>query len=381
MSLTRNRPRPALLVLAVLVCGPALGAPADPRAAGPVKPIPFADGVLGPARRTAYVSGPKGGIQAIRLEDGKVLWANDCKGRPWLVAGRRLIARGDRLTVLDLDNKGKVVRQSDTLPYPKVAAPERCTVAFYLWRPRVVGDTLEARWFAVASIDRSKGRPFAFAAWTAFNKAAPVGTVTFNLSTGRVALQTGPAPANVTMGLVPEAAKPENQVPPGLPAKLAAVWRQYHKEQNGRIALLGQRLVGVSMTVEPAGADFVKKVTLSSWDVKTGAASAPVELVKDRAINIATVVLTEDRRHAGVVFGTSALAVYSLADGKRVGNEVKGVVSPERAFVQGKRLYHARLAWGRPGPTPSSLEALDLESGKLLWQRPLQTRSTILLPP
>jgi hypothetical protein len=356
--------------------------PADPRGAKASQPLPFPDGVIDAQRRTAFVSSPKGGIQAIRLEDGKVLWTNDaCAARPWLVAGTRLIARGERLFVLDLKNAGKLLRQCDALAYPKVAVPERCTISFNLWDPRVAGSTLEARWYGVAHIDRSKGRPFPFQAWTAFNKAAPAGMVKIDLDTGRAVLQTEPKPADVTGELIPAAAKPENRVPAGLPEKLAAVWRQYHKDQNGRITLLGDRLVGVSMALEPAGGAFLKKVVLNAWDVKTGTAADAVELVKDKALNIANIVLTEDRRHAGVVFSTSALALYSLADGKAVAREMKGVSSPEKAFVDGKRLYYAQLLGGGAVQTPHTLKALDLESGKVVWERALKPRSTIPLPP
>jgi hypothetical protein len=311
-----------------------------------------------------------------------VLWTNDtCQAQPWLVAGGRLIARGDRLFVLDLKNEGKLLRHCDPPAYPKVDVPERCTVAFHLWGPRVAGETLEAQWFGVASIDRSKGRPFAFQAWTAFNKAAPVGTVKVSLDSGRVVLQTDPKPADVTAGLIPEATKPEQRVPPSVPAKLASVWQQYHKDQNGRITILGERLVGVSMTLEPVGREYLKKVALNAWDAKTGAAAEPVELVKDKAINIANIVLTEDRRHAGVVFSTSALAIYSLTDGKRVGSDVRGVHSPEHAFVHGRHLYYAQLTGTGAAQTPNELKALDLEAGKVVWQRPLKPRSTIPLPP
>jgi hypothetical protein len=356
--------------------------PDNPAEAKSTEPIPFPDGVLDAERRTAFVSSPQGGIQAIRLEDGKVLWTNDtCKAQPWVAAGHRLIARGERLFILDLKNEGKLLRDCDALPYPKVAIPERCTVAFHLWDPRVTGDTLEARWYGVAYIDRSKGRPFPFQAWTAFNKAAPVGTVTVNLGTGKVALRADPKPGDVTAGLVPEAAKPEQQMPAGLPPKLAAVWHQYHKDQNGRIAVVGGRLVGVAMILEPVGNEFLKRIMLNAWDLKTGAAAEPVELVKDKALNIANIVLTEDRRHAGVVFSTSALAVYSLADGKPVGQALKGVHSPERAFVDGKRLYYAELSGGRAAQTPLTLKAVDLDSGKVLWERALKPRSTVPLPP
>src|SRR5262245_17980014 len=78
---------------------PARGAPPpdNPPDVKPVVPIPFPDGVLDTERRTAFVSTPKGGIQAVRLEDGKVLWTNDnVTARPWLVAGSRLVACGER---------------------------------------------------------------------------------------------------------------------------------------------------------------------------------------------------------------------------------------------------------------------------------------------
>jgi hypothetical protein len=397
MSPTTNKVHSVLLLLAAAGIGGRVffggsgdsrqqsvsAAPADSsRDAKPAEPIAFPDGVIDAELRTAFVSSPKGGIQAIRLKDGEVLWTNDdCAAQPWLAAGDRLIARGERLFVLDLKKEGKLLRKCDALDYPKVDIPDRCTVSFPLWDPRVSGDTLEAKWYAVAAIDRSKGRPFAIQAWTAFNKAAPVGTVKINLETGKGELKTDAKPVDITDGLVPKEAKAEQRAPAGLPEKLAAVWRQHYKDQDGRITLLGDRLVGVSMILEPVGAEFQKKVVLNAWDVKTGKAADPVELVKDKAINIANIVLTSDRRHVGVVFGTSAVAIYSLADGKPVAKEVKGVFSPEQAFVDGKRLYYSELARGRGAETPNALKALDLETGKVVWERALKPRSTVPLPP
>ena len=110
----------AVTVASVFFCaaggaGPrlALGAPSPDKQPDvkPAEPVPFPDGVTDADRRTAFVSSPKGGIQAVRLEDGKVLWTNDdVAARPWLVAGGRLVARGDRLVVLDLRNDGKLLR-------------------------------------------------------------------------------------------------------------------------------------------------------------------------------------------------------------------------------------------------------------------------------
>jgi hypothetical protein len=259
-----------------------------------------------------------------------------------------------------------------------VKAPDRCTVSFNLWDPHVAGDVLEAKWYAVAAIDRKKGRPFPFAAWTAFNKAAPVGTVKVNLKTGRAEVQTARERADVTAGLIPKEANPALRPPAGLPAKLTAVWRQYHKDQAGRIAVVDGRLAGVSLTLERAGPEYRKKVALNAWDLKTARAAAAVELVEDKALAIANVMLTADRRHAGVVFSTSALNLYSLADGKAVAKGVKGVSSPETAFVDGMRLYSVEPTRKPGGRT---LRALDLKSGKPVWDRPLQPRSTVPLPP
>jgi hypothetical protein len=371
------------IVLSALCCGEwprqALSAPVPDKQPGAkaLEPILFPNGVLDPDRRIAFVSSPKGGIQSIKLEDGKVLWTNDdITAKPWLATSKTLIARGEHIVVLDLTT-GKLLKQCDAPAFPKVETPDRCIVSFNLWNPRVSGETLEAKWFAVANIDRSKGRPFAFEAWTAFNKAVPVGTVQFNLDTGKAEVVSDPKPANVAVGLIPDAAKPEHP-PAGLPDELKTVWQQYHKDQNGRITVLDGRLVGVSMVLEKVGTEYTKKAVLNSWDLKTATAAEPVELVKDKALALANIVLTEDRRHAAVVFSMSSATIFSLTDGKRVAEDVKGVPSPWNAYVVGMRLYSVESTGNRG---EQSLRALDLTSGKLVWEHAVQPRSTIPLPP
>jgi hypothetical protein len=341
------------------------------------EPIPFPNGVTDSTQSTAFVSSPKGGVQAIRLEDGKVLWTNDDgQAEPWLVAGERLIARGERIFILDAKD-GKRLRQADVVPYPKVEVPEKCLVSFHLWNPRASGDTLEAKWYAGANIDRSKGRPFAFEAWTKFNKSAPAGKVKVNLDSGKVELTPDPKPTDLTMELIPEGAKAGRQ-PADLPEALAVVWKEYQKDQNGRITLLDGRLVGVSMKLEQVGQEYTKTIFLNTWDIKTGTAAAPVELIKGKALDIANVAVTADHRHAAVQFGTSALTIYSLTTGKVVAKDVKGVPSPESAFVDGKRLYYVAQT-GTAGA--QALKAIDLESGKAVWDRAVKPRSTVPLPP
>jgi len=126
------------------------------------------------------------------------------------------------------------------------------------------------------------------------------------------------------------------------------------------------------------GAEYNKKVVRHSWDLKTGEAGEPVELIKGKALDINNIGLTEDRRHAAVSFSTSAVTVYSLADGKPVAKDLKGVSSPENALVEGKRLYSVEPSSMSADRT---LKAIDLESGKVAWDRPLKPRSTVPLTP
>jgi len=203
-----------------------------------------------------------------------------------------------------------------------------------------------------------------------------------NLKTGRAMVQTEVKPADVTGALMPEEAKPGRQVPSALAEKLATVWRQYHKDQNGRITTLNDRLVGIEVVLEKLGQEYQKRVVLNAWELKTGAAVEPVELVKDKALNIANIVLTEDRRHVAVVFNNSTLTIYSLANpGKFLAKDVKGIVSAEQAFIHDKRIYFSQLTGRGAKETPTTLKALDLDSGKVAWERDLKARSTFPLAP
>jgi hypothetical protein len=373
----------AILVVDGMSWSPTTVAAADKKQrAKAIEPIVFPDGVLDPERKTAFVTSPKGGVQAIQLDSGKVLWTNDdCPAQPWLVAGTRLIARGEQLYILDLKNEGKLERKCDALPFPKVVVPDRCVVTFHTWNPRVVDGALEVKWYGVANVDRSKGRPFNFEGWTKFNKAVPVGSAKVNLDNGKVDFHTDANPGDVTGTLMPAAMKPESRMPPGLSKELTAVWQQYHKDQRGNIIVVGNHLIGVSMTLEKMGNEYSKRIDLNVWDIKSGKAAPPVELVKDTALNIANIALTEDGHHAAVQFGSSAVKVYSLSSGKQVGIEVKGVQSPERAFVDGNRLYFSQMTGSGVGQIPQVLKALDLDNGKVVWERDLKPRAVVRLTP
>ncbi len=350
--------------------------PEQPRPAPQVAAVPFPDGFLDPAARTVFVGNSQGGVQAVRLDDGKVLWTNDTiQAEPWLLSGNRLIARGERIFVLDIRQDGKLLRECDAPAYPKLAAPDRCTVSFQLSSPQIDGDTLRVGWYSQAAIDRRQGRPFNFEGLNAFNQKAPAGTLTIDLSTGKVTLSTDANPGNAKT----EPAKKENE----LPAKLAEIRGRYQSTENGRVGIIGNRLVGVSLAVESVPANPMKKITLHSWDIKTGEEAPAIELLKDKATNIADARFTLDGRHVGVMFGQSQ-AIYSLTTGKRVGIQVPGftLMQMDRTFVDGNRAYFTQTNGTRLGQAaPTVLRAFDLEAGKVAWEQPIKPRNTMPLPP
>ncbi len=95
---------------------------------GPVlAPFEFRSGVVvNPVRRIAYLMRPGGGIEAVDLSSGRLVWFSDAAARPLLLRDERLLAqvepteRGNvvRLTVLSA-TEGKPV-----LPVEEMALPE-----------------------------------------------------------------------------------------------------------------------------------------------------------------------------------------------------------------------------------------------------------------
>ncbi|HZY86128.1 MAG TPA: hypothetical protein VFE78_14940, partial [Gemmataceae bacterium] len=86
--------------------------------------VPLPAGLSDHARRTGFFSNDAGGIDAIDLTAGELLWRNSEAQRPLLLDGGRLYAqagtRRNRLRVLALDlaRKGECVFESDPVVFP-----------------------------------------------------------------------------------------------------------------------------------------------------------------------------------------------------------------------------------------------------------------------
>ncbi len=83
-------------------------------------------GVADGAGNVGYLTSPSGGVVAVNLEDGDVLWESKVVTRPLAVAGNRLAAfmpeKGKanviRIALLDVNAKGRKVKVSEPITLP-----------------------------------------------------------------------------------------------------------------------------------------------------------------------------------------------------------------------------------------------------------------------
>jgi hypothetical protein len=87
-------------------------------------------GVLDPAGKVGYVPNPGGGIDALDLATGELLWRSEAAPRPLLATEDRLFVQAPvkgranqvRVLVLDTAQKGKLLRESDLVTFPEWVA-------------------------------------------------------------------------------------------------------------------------------------------------------------------------------------------------------------------------------------------------------------------
>jgi hypothetical protein len=115
--------RTAIAQLAFRVIGADSG---DEMTSGmPDESVPFPYGVADAGGRRAYIADGAGGIRALDLADGHVLWRTDAAERPLVLRGDRLIALKRRkpwvleVVVLDVDAPDKPVLTTSPIALPE----------------------------------------------------------------------------------------------------------------------------------------------------------------------------------------------------------------------------------------------------------------------
>lgn len=387
-------PTPHLAAVALLGMLLPAAQPVTPVVQATSGQVPFPGGIADLAGRTAYLSNPHGGIDAVDLTTGDLLWDTSEAQRPLLLVGDRLYAQAgvkrNRLRILsfDLTHRGECVLESDPLVLPDwVVAGD------------APGHSFQARW----RLDRHfLALDWKARSWHTSPRATPeqqrtarreaAGKARFDLKAGRV--ETGPpdlTPAP-TLGFPPV-------------DKIALRW---HGVARGhRVALVLEDVV-VPPSAPPAGAkpgetaapipiktEREQSLVLRSWDRITGQLLRTETLMKGKRLLVKTTLdelylflrdspPSPDMRRANDAPWHS-WEVFEVATAKRVAR-ISFTPGTEAVSILGMRVYALvggplRGPLDRPGVRPRTLQARDLKTGEVVWQRPVAGKVFDVPPP
>jgi hypothetical protein len=348
------------------------------------RPVYLPGGTADAGGRTGYVTNADGGIDAVNLETGTLLWATKEARRPLVAFADRLAAwapvpgKGHHLRVLVFAtaDKGKRVLASDPVVFPEWVSVEPTLGRTFAAHAEVVKGALLLHWEAHASY--AGGAPPPPEVIAAAKKDA-TGTARISVETGKVEM-LGPDKGQGAGG-------------PRLPEALQkATSRQYWTGSSWetRPLMAGKVVAALDQQVL---AGQKQKLTLKRWDLASGKALEPVELLVGKEL---WPQLQPDGRyvfvHQALVKeqlppGDYAWWVFSLETGKQVG-KVPFEAGTAGMSVLGPRVYNvaAGPAKGpRPGgfalTQPRVLRALALPDGKRLWERPIEPVRRMIPPP
>jgi hypothetical protein len=348
-----------LVLMAALAAPAALTAfPGEPERACRVLLLP--GGVADLAGRTGFVANATSGIDAIDLVTGELLWQTAEAQRPLVASGDRLYAHTVgkdnhlRVVACDLTRRGAVLLKSAPLTLPDWVVPTDGPGRSFTMNSRLEKDHLELIWEA---------------------KTWPTGVKTGARRQGCGAFRVE---ANGQVQVQePPAASPR---PPAELDKLVVRWQ----------GLVGGQFK--ALVLEEEG--LQQKLLLRTWDHAGNPVGTPRELLRGQRLLVQPTV---DERFLCIRDASSSPDTRSSDDDRlRFGWTVVSVETGEAVerapFVPGTqaialqtpRLYLlvtglVRGPIDRPFVHPRLLQAIDLKTGKLLWERPVEGRQ--LLPP
>ena len=358
-----------LLSLSFLAASFGLAAPP----ASPPRLILLPQGFADAKGRIGYFAGATGGVEAIDLANGKVLWQTLEAQRPLLIDGDHLLAQAGtkrnrlRILRLDLKRQGECDLESDPIVFPAWGVTGEALGRSFAGRWRIEHHHLVLDWEANAWYV-GPTRPTKEEA-TAARKHAD-GQVFIDLRTGQIDIR----PA-------------EKTEPPTLPPL---------PEQLEQKALRWQGLVDTHWKVlaleEKKGR---QRFVLHSWDQLKGKTEESKELLRGERL-LARVTLDErilclreanpspDERNSLMTKKPSApWHLFSVETGKSVGS-IPDEAGMHAIAVLGKRVFY--LAPGamhgtleRGSLQAQTLRVLDLSSGKKLWEHPVAGK--LIAPP
>lgn len=340
--------------------GSLFGRPQVPLTSDHANQIP--GGLADAGGRVGYVSSSSGGIEALDLMTGEVLWSSSEAQIPLLLTRDRLYAQAGihrnrmRVIVFDLAHRGEVLLESDSIQFPSwVVTSDSPGHSFHL-DPHLDHDLLSLSWKA-RKWHHSINKPMTVE--TDKVREQGEGQVRVDLSTGKVFHLAGELSPESVNGFLPE--------------------KDLEKKTVRWQGIVHGQFKAVVMEQDAQG----QHIRLLSWD-ETGKSSGPgVELIAgrrlavlptldDQVIGIREMMPSPDARPIGEDKNRYSWSLFSLETGElraRVGFEP----STQGMVVQGNRLLVVQSGslvgmLNQSNISSRNLKAIDLKTGKLLWQ-------------
>jgi hypothetical protein len=328
--------------------------------------VPLPGGVADPEGHTGYVVGASGHLEALELATGRLLWSVAGAGEPLLVLGKRLITRLNlppnrlRLVVLDVANRGHRLLESEVVIFPEwVSIEDPNSFGLEAFGLR---ETVHLTWHASARYQGGAPPPQSVAAKA---KKSEAGEVLVDLKTGRVEMRgLGETPGQEQFGAV-------------------ANRRSYPYERGGLPEAAPLVAGGKLATLDLKEAEGRQALYIDRWDLATGRSEESIALpggadLRPQVTLDGRFLLVQEERSSG------HYAVISLETGRQIASGLPLDPGRQVVAVLGSRLYssvESPRADRAPVQTVSrTLRAIDLASGKVVWERPLMGRSVTPKP-
>lgn len=335
-----------------------------------LRPVFLPSGVAAPNQQVGYVATMTGGIEALDLLTGELLWRAELAARPVLIFQNLLAAlalvegRANALQLIevDLNKEGELVRESDALVFPDWVRATITPDLFFSYEVSVDGNDLILEWEGHA---RYEGGAPPSALIQAQSTQDAAGAARFNLQTGEVSE-------------LPDHSKKKIELPQGLlEANLfsyqqgaSSFWRtEPWVFDDGFAVLIGEV------------AEDRQTLKLQTWDARTGEIASPIKLLTGQAL---VSYVTPDGLclfiHSELQSDKHDWRLFSVTTGKEL-TVLKYEEGTREACVLNSRVYYlvedAAAAHHEGEETlQSTMKAVDVASGRLIWKRLLSLRPT-----
>jgi len=337
------------------------------------EPVLLPQGIADLEGRTGFFVAGEGLIEAIGLADGSLLWQAAAFVRPLIAFGHRLAAQAAsvpkrpnalRIVLLDVTRDGEPVLASDPVLLPEWVDCLSSDPEIFQCRAHLETQALILAW-------KAQGRYFGGAPppRQVVQQAArgASGLVRMDLATGRIEAMAAPP-------LLSWATLRETDTPPASPG---VIWHTEPWQIGDRLASLEMKEESLGQSLQLAWSPDSPGATPEQVELARGTGMAPA-LSPDGKY----VLVEPDETEPGPRGLQRPWWIFDARTGRRiatVGHE-EGAREP---CIVGPRLFYLVREPARPSPgttVRTVLRARDLNSGELLWERPLGSPGTTKTP-